>query len=80
MCLCDGDRYNCGDFATQEEAQACFDYCLQRVGEDVHRLDGDGDGIACESLPSATSTSTPLPMLDTSRLCLPLIFRPGIAP
>lgn len=76
MCLCDEDHYNCGDFATQEEAQACFDYCFQQVGYDVHRLDGDEDGTACESLPSATSTATPLSMPDAARLCLPLIFRP----
>ncbi|MGM0401070.1 MAG: excalibur calcium-binding domain-containing protein [Chloroflexota bacterium] len=80
VCLCDGDHYNCEeeDFATQEEAQACYEYCLQQVGRDVHRLDGDGDGIACESLPSATSTSTPSPTqigVDTALLCLPLILR-----
>lgn len=41
--------YNCDDFATQEEAQAVYNQC----GEDVNRLDGDGDGIVCEALPSA---------------------------
>ena len=43
--------YNCGDFPTHAAAQGCFDWCMQEVGTDVHRLDGDGDGIACESLP-----------------------------
>ncbi|MEA3407450.1 MAG: excalibur calcium-binding domain-containing protein [Chloroflexota bacterium] len=75
VCLCDKDRYNCADFATQEEAQACFDYCFERGKGDIHGLDGDGDKVACESLPSATPFG-----LDTARLCLPLILRPGITP
>jgi len=44
---CESDTYNCGDFSTQAEAQEVFEYC----GDDIHRLDGDGDGVACESLP-----------------------------
>lgn len=44
------DEYNCDDFATQPEAQAKMDECLAN-GKDVNRLDGDKDGIACESLP-----------------------------
>lgn len=48
---CAADVYNCSDFDTQEEAQACFDYCYDQVGYDVHGLDGDGNGVACESLP-----------------------------
>jgi endonuclease YncB( thermonuclease family) len=50
-CLCQGNRYNCADFETQAAAQACFDYCREETGEDVHRLDGGDDGVACESLP-----------------------------
>ncbi len=46
------DEYNCSDFATQEEAQAKMEECLA-FGKDVHRLDGDKDGIACEHLPRA---------------------------
>jgi micrococcal nuclease len=38
--------YNCDDFATQEEAQDHFD-----SQGDVDGLDGDGNGVACESLP-----------------------------
>jgi micrococcal nuclease len=37
---------NCSDFATWEQAQAV----LEAFPGDPHRLDGDGDGIACESL------------------------------
>jgi LPXTG-motif cell wall-anchored protein len=39
---------DCADFATQEEAQAE----LERDGTDPHGLDRDGDGVACEALPS----------------------------
>lgn len=44
------DEYNCSDFATQPEAQAFF---IKAGGKqkDTNRLDGDGDGIACEDLP-----------------------------
>ncbi|WP_243859669.1 excalibur calcium-binding domain-containing protein [Amycolatopsis arida] len=37
--------YDCANFATQAEAQAVLD--VDR--SDPHRLDGDGDGYACES-------------------------------
>lgn len=50
VCDCSDDLYNCADFSLQREAQACFDHC-QSIGQgDVHRLDSDKDGIACESL------------------------------
>lgn len=51
VCDCSYNRYNCSDFATQAEAQACYDYCISQGRGDIHRLDGDHDGIACESLP-----------------------------
>jgi hypothetical protein len=43
---------NCSDFETQPEAQAFF---IAEGGpeEDPHGLDGDGNGIACESLPDS---------------------------
>jgi micrococcal nuclease len=50
-CSCDFNRYNCSDFATQTEAQACFNFCQEETGEDIHHLDGGGDGLVCESLP-----------------------------
>jgi endonuclease YncB( thermonuclease family) len=42
-----GDR-DCADFETQREAQNFFE--ANQPG-DPHRLDGDGDGRACEDLP-----------------------------
>ena len=50
-CDCSDDALNCEDFACQQAAQACFEYCMQTVGHDVHDLDQDEDGIACEGLP-----------------------------
>jgi competence protein ComEC len=47
---------DCADFATQEEAQAVLD----ANPSDPNYLDGEGDGIACESLPSAPA-SAPAP-------------------
>jgi len=51
-CDCSGDIYDCSDFSTHAEAQACYEYCKSLGRGDVHRLDGNNDGIACESLPS----------------------------
>lgn len=43
-----GPDRDCSDFSTQAEAQAFF----EAAGPgDPHRLDHDGDGVACESLP-----------------------------
>jgi micrococcal nuclease len=51
VCDCSGNLYNCSDFSTHSAAQACLAYCWDQVGYDIHRLDGDNDGLACESLP-----------------------------
>jgi len=48
--ICNYNAYNCDDFNTHAEAQAVFEAC-GGVNNDVHWLDGDGDGIACEWLP-----------------------------
>lgn len=50
-CNCAGPDLDCSDFATQAEAQACYEYCLSQGYGDVFRLDRDKDGKACESLP-----------------------------
>jgi len=44
------DEYNCADFDTQPEAQSFFEK-VGGLGNDLHGLDGDKDGVACESLP-----------------------------
>ncbi len=58
---CSGEKYDCSDFASHEEAREVFEYCLEQTGKDVHRLDADKDGSACESLPSASSQPVPEP-------------------
>lgn len=45
-----GQDRDCGNFSTHKEAQAFFE-AAGGVDYDPHRLDGDNDGIACESLP-----------------------------
>ncbi|MBI2030261.1 thermonuclease family protein [Candidatus Kaiserbacteria bacterium] len=47
---CSANTYNCSDFSTHVEAQAVFDMC-GGVGHDIHKLDSNKDGEACESLP-----------------------------
>jgi len=47
---CSSNVYNCTDFKTHAEAQATYDYC-GGVNNDIHKLDNDKDGEACESLP-----------------------------
>ena len=49
-CYCGSNTYNCDDFSTHEEAQELFD-CCGGVRNDIHQLDRDGDGVACETLP-----------------------------
>jgi hypothetical protein len=51
VCSCSSNQYNCSDFATHNQAQSCFNYCIATVGYDVHDLDRDSDGSACESNP-----------------------------
>ena len=46
---CSSNIYNCGDFKTHKEAQAVFETC-GGVSNDIHQLDGDKDGQACETL------------------------------
>jgi hypothetical protein len=47
QCDCSGNLFNCADFASPYDAQACFNFC-GGVANDVHGLDRDGDGNACE--------------------------------
>lgn len=49
--MCGDAVYNCDDFRTQSEAQDVYEHCKFGKGNDPHRLDGDNDGVACESLP-----------------------------
>lgn len=48
--LCNRNAYNCRDFNSQSAAQACYQFCYEVSGKDIHKLDGGGDGVVCESL------------------------------
>lgn len=48
------DEYNCDDFTTQAEAQTFFEN-MGGVEADVNRLDGNKDGVACQSLPAGAN-------------------------
>lgn len=52
--ICQKDGYNCDDFRTQGEAQSVYESCHFGKNNDPHHLDGDDDGVACESLPKGT--------------------------
>jgi hypothetical protein len=51
VCECSYDKYNCKDFSTHAQAQACYEYCKSLGHGDVHGLDREDDGVACENLP-----------------------------
>lgn len=57
---CLSDNLNCSNFNTQSEAQALYEDCAEQIIAnnkwidttiDVYGLDGDNDGVVCESLP-----------------------------
>lgn len=48
--ICSYNAYNCDDFETHLEAQEIYGLC-GGLSNDVHHLDGDSDGSACEVLP-----------------------------
>jgi hypothetical protein len=50
-CSCGGNFYNCStsDFSSERAAQNCYEHCLAVVGRDVHGLDANSDGIACNA-------------------------------
>lgn len=49
VCDCYGPDLNCDDFVSSHDAQTCFDYCNSIGQDDTFRLDGDGDGVACQN-------------------------------
>lgn len=48
--ICAYNAYNCSNFSTHTEAQSVYEAC-GGAGNDIHRLDQDKDGLACETLP-----------------------------
>ena len=49
-CNCNGDFNDCDYFFEQEEAQECLELCKCMGKGDIHHLDEDNNGIACDSL------------------------------
>lgn len=47
---CNGDFYNCDSFATWDDAQLAFQFCMIQGLGDPHGLDRDADNFACEAL------------------------------
>lgn len=45
----DRDR-DCDDFESWSEAQDFYERTMEKHGEDIHRLDRNKNGIACEHL------------------------------
>lgn len=41
---------DCADFTEWKVAQLVHDESVRYEGQDVHHLDGDNDGVACEKL------------------------------
>jgi Excalibur calcium-binding domain len=62
--------YDCSDFSSQSQAQG---YLLPG---DPYGLDGDGDGIACESLPCPCSYLTPAPTTPPPTPVVPVAPEP----
>lgn len=63
---CVSDNVNCANFKTQSEAQAKYDQCAEQIrldnkktdaneikNLDIYGLDGNKNGIVCESLPKS---------------------------
>lgn len=49
VCNCAANVYDCRDFSSPSAAQSCYDYC-GGPANDVHLLDGDLNGVACETV------------------------------
>jgi hypothetical protein len=51
VCTCSYNTYNCStsDCSSRGAAQACYNYCISVGAGDVHGLDRDGDGSACDN-------------------------------
>lgn len=48
-CQCFADLMDCDSFGTHTDAQLCLNYCIKLGFGDIHKLDPDKDGRACES-------------------------------
>lgn len=51
--VCASNTLDCSDFDSQERVQSVYEFCknFHMDTEDIHLLDLDNDGVACETLP-----------------------------
>ena len=82
----DGPDRNCSDFDTWAVAQAFYE-AAGGPDSDPHGLDGNGDGVACESLPGAPERPQPgarlvptAPKSETPTLPTPVVVIPTPVP
>ena len=82
----DGPDRNCPNFDTWAEAQAFYE-AAGGPDSDPHRLDSNGDGVACESLPGAPDQPQPgarlvptAPVSETPTLPTPIQSTPTPVP
>lgn len=68
---------DCSDFSSQAAAQEFF-IAEGGPSSDPHRLDADGDGIACESNPCPCSSATGAPTAPTPPEPAPTPVRQGV--
>jgi hypothetical protein len=65
-CSCGSSLYACTDFSNWSIAQACYTQCQVTAGYDIHNLDEDKNGIACElelkDVAPLDATPSPQPM------------------
>lgn len=66
---CQSNNLNCADFSTQQEAQAKYEMCADKIATDnktettavrnldIYGLDKDKDGIVCEALQRGAATT-----------------------
>lgn len=47
---CSYNKYDCDNFSTHAQAQEVYLYCIGLGAGNIHHLDGDDDGLACEAL------------------------------
>jgi hypothetical protein len=86
-CTCNADLFACASFPFWSAAQACFNQCRVEAGFDIHGLDADGDGVACElEIDGPSPFSPPMmalpPLTPTTTLtaALPLTATPTLTP
>jgi endonuclease YncB( thermonuclease family) len=69
---------DCGDFATQKAAQVFF--LLNSPSTDPHRLDADGDGVACDANPCPCYLGSTVPSgSGGTTVVVPLVSSAGRA-